>query len=63
MLHLEAAREGVVDTAREGALDEVRDQMSVETRRGKPWSSTSNRLLALSSSSTLLPANLHGTND
>ena len=56
---LDTAREGVVEAAREGALEEVVDQMSVEPWRGRPWSSTSNRLLALSSSNTLLPANLH----
>lgn len=56
---LDTAREGVVEAAREGALDEVVDQMSVEAWRGSPWSSTSKRLLALSSSNTLLPANLH----
>ena len=57
--HLDAARDVAVETAREGDTDVVADQMSVETRRGKPCSSTSNRLLALSSSNTLLPANLH----
>ncbi len=56
---LDTAREGVVEAAREGALEEVVDQMSVEAWRGSPWSSTSKRLLALSSSKTLLPANLH----
>ncbi len=54
---LDTAREGVVEAAREGALEEVVDQMSVEAWRGSV-SSTSNRLLALSSSNTLLPANL-----
>jgi len=57
--NLDTAREGVVEAAREGALEEVVDQMSVEAWRGSPWSSTSNCLLALSSSKTLLPANLH----
>ncbi len=55
---LDTAREGVVEAAREGAREEVVDQISVEAWRGSPWSSTSNRLLALSSSNTLLPANL-----
>ena len=56
--NLDTAREGVVEAAREGALEEVLDQMSVEAWRGSPWSSTSKCLLALSSSKTLLPANL-----
>lgn len=55
---LDTAREGVVEAAREGALEEVADQMSAEAWRGRPWSSTSRCLLALSSSNTLLPANL-----
>ena len=58
--HLEIAREGVADAGREGAWDVVPDQMSpADAWQGKPCSSTSSRLLALSSSSMLLPAKLH----
>ena len=61
VVHLEGAREVVAEAAREGALEVVADQMSVEAWQGKPCSSTSKRLLALSSCNTLLPANLQTT--
>ena len=57
-MHLEGAREVEAEAGREGALEVVADQISVEAWRGRPCSSTSSRLLALSSCSTLLPANL-----
>lgn len=59
--HLEGAWDVEAEAGREGALEVVADQMSVEALSGRPCSSTSSRLLALSSCSTLLPANLHAS--
>lgn len=42
----------------EAAREVAFDQTSLDTRRGRPCSSTSKRRLALSSSSTVAPANL-----
>ena len=60
MAYLEIEREGVVDVGRDGEREEAADQMSpAEAWQGKPCSSTSSFLVALSSSSMLLPAKLH----